>query len=226
MLGDGSRYGINLEYLVQERPDGIAQSFILGENFIGNDNVALILGDNLFYGKNFKDLLIKTVSKSIGATIFATKVDDPNKFGVVTFNEDNIATSIIEKPKKPLSNYAVTGLYFYDNNVVEIAKTLTPSSRGELEITDINNIYLNNKELSVQKLESEFIWLDCGTYDSLLSSSQYVKSIQEQLDVKIGCLEEIAYDNDWISDNDLEFAITKHKNADYGKYLRNIYGNK
>ena len=199
LLGDGSSLGMNLDYAVQESPDGLAQAFIIGEEFIGNDKVAMILGDNIFSGYGFKDILKKAVAKESGATVFGYYVDDPERFGIVEFDESGKAISIEEKPEKPKSNYCVTGLYFYDNRVVEYAKNLKPSKRGELEITDLNRIYLENGELDVALLGKGFTWLDTGTQESLVDATNFVYTVETHEHRKIACLEEIAYKNGWIS---------------------------
>ena len=220
MLGDGSRYGIKLSYKVQEKPKGLAQAFTIGEEFIGSDNVAMILGDNIFYGNGLQAKLqnaIKNTEKGL-ASVFGYHVPDPERFGVVEFDKNGKAISIEEKPKAPKSNYAVTGLYFYDNRVVEYAKSLTPSARGELEITDINNMYLKNNELSVEVLGRGYSWLDTGTFDSLNDASNFVRSAQKNGQM-IACLEEIAYINGWI-DADVVKQIGESMNKNiYGKYL-------
>ena len=222
VLGDGSDYGISLSYKVQEFPAGLAQAFIIGEKFIGNDKVSLILGDNIFYGQGFSDIL-KDVSKvDKGATIFGYKVKDPNRFGVVEFDKDNKILGIEEKPSVPKSNYAVTGLYFYDNQVVEMAKSLRPSTRGELEITDLNNLYLEQNELHLEIFGRGFAWLDTGTPESLLQASQFIQAIELNQAVKVACLEEIAYKMGYIDICKLIKSVDNFKNNEYGKYLLNI----
>lgn len=221
LLGNGSEFGITIEYVVQESPDGLAQAFILGEDFIGDDNVALVLGDNIFFGQGFTDILTSATSRNSGATVFGYQVKDPERFGVVEFDEDNNVLSLEEKPSKPKSNFAVTGLYFYDNSVVEKAKNLKPSARGELEITDLNKNYINNG-LHVELLGRGFAWLDTGTHDSLLEASQFVQTIEHRQGYKIACLEEIAFNNGWMSKEDL---ITKGNaliKIQYGQYLLDI----
>jgi len=219
LLGDGSDWGIKLEYKVQPSPDGLAQAFILGEEFIGDDNVALILGDNIFYGHGFTPLLKKAASLKQGAVVFGYQVKDPERFGVVEFDNNKKAISIEEKPTKPKSNFAVTGLYFYDNDVVQIAKSIKPSSRGELEITSINEEYLKRDKLKVELLGRGFAWLDTGTHDSLIEAGQFVQTIEHRQGYKIACLEEIAYNNGWIDKKKvLEIAKPLSKNG-YGQYL-------
>lgn len=219
LLGDGSQFGVNFNYKEQPSPDGLAQAFILGEEFIGNDSVALVLGDNIFYGQGFSPTLKEVSKKEKGATVFAYRVKDPERFGVVEFNEEYKALSIEEKPKNPKSNYAVTGLYFYDNKVVEYAKNLKPSARGEYEITDLNNIYLKNEELNVELLGRGFAWLDTGTHQSLLQASQYVQTIEENQGVKIACLEEIAFRMGFLTKEQITEKAMQFKNNDYYKYI-------
>ncbi|MGG3284300.1 glucose-1-phosphate thymidylyltransferase RfbA [Paenibacillus solani] len=219
LLGDGSKLGISISYAVQPKPDGLAQAFIIGEEFIGADRVALILGDNIFYGQGFTEMLIRAASRSNGATIFGYRVKDPNRFGVVEFDTQQRVLSIEEKPKSPKSPFAVTGLYFYDNEVINIAKTIKPSERGELEITDINNIYLKNKKLTVEILGRGFAWLDTGTHESLLQASHYIETIEKRQGLKVACLEEIAYLMGYISKNELIKIGNQMNNNDYGKYL-------
>lgn len=222
LLGDGSDWGINLGYKVQSSPDGLAQAFILGEEFIGDDSVCLILGDNIFYGHGFTPLLKNAASLKDGAVVFGYQVKDPERFGVVEFDKDKKAISIEEKPTKPKSNFAVTGLYFYDNDVVEIAKNVKPSERGELEITSVNQEYLKRDKLKVELLGRGFAWLDTGTHDSLIEAGQFVQTIEHRQGYKIACLEEIAYNNGWIDKQKvLEIAKTLSKNG-YGQYLYDL----
>ena len=226
LLGDGSSLGMNLDYAVQESPDGLAQAFIIGEQFIGNDKVAMILGDNIFSGYGFKDILKKAVAKESGATVFGYYVDDPERFGIVEFDGAGKAISIEEKPEKPKSNYCVTGLYFYDNKVVEYAKSLKPSKRGELEITDLNRIYLEKGELDVALLGQGFTWLDTGTHESLVDATNFVCTIETHEHRKIACLEEIAYRNGWISKEKVLEAYELLKKNEYGKYLKDVLDGK
>ena len=226
LLGDGTQFGLNLEYAVQPSPDGLAQAFIIGEKFIGNDPVAMILGDNIFHGHGLKNHLKSAASKAKGATVFGYYVDDPERFGIVEFDKNGKAISIEEKPQKPKSNYCVTGLYFYDNDVVEYAKNLKPSARGELEITDLNRIYLEKGELDVKLLGKGFTWLDTGTHESLVEATNFVYTIETHQHRKIACLEEIAYLNGWISDEKLLKAYEIFKKNQYGKYLKDVYDGK
>lgn len=222
LLGDGSRYGIQLTYAVQPSPDGLAQAFIIGEEFIGADPVCLILGDNIFYGQHFSDNLRAASTRLQGATVFGYHVSDPERFGVVEFDSAGKALSIEEKPLKPKSSYAVTGLYFYDNQVVEIAKKIKPSERGELEITDVNRAYLELQTLNVEMLGRGFAWLDTGTHDSLLEASHFVHTIEQRQGLKVACLEEIAYHNDWITAAQLGEQAEALKKTGYGQYLQKL----
>ncbi len=225
LLGDGSQFGIELSYVEQPSPDGLAQAFILGEEFIGDDSVALILGDNIFYGLGFPGTLqntVRRIEENGGATVFGYKVKDPERFGVVEFDKTGKAISLEEKPLNPKSDYAVTGLYFYDNKVVEYAKSLKPSPRGELEITDLNKIYLEKDMLTVEKLGRGFAWLDTGTHQSIIQASQYVQTIEENQGIKIACVEEVAYRMNLLTRDDLIAKAEKYPNNDYFKYLRTV----
>ena len=226
LLGDGKEIGIKLSYKVQPSPDGLAQAFILGEEFIGNDDVCLILGDNIYYGQGFSEKLKRASEQQVGATVFGYYVNDPERFGVVEFDNSGKALSIEEKPEKPKSNYAVTGLYFYDNRVVEIAKNIKPSHRGELEITDVNNVYLQQGGLNVELLGRGFAWLDTGTHDSLIEASQFVQTIEHRQGLKVACLEEIAFNNDWITVDELKERGEFFKKTGYGQYLLKLYQEK
>ncbi|MGY3727767.1 MULTISPECIES: glucose-1-phosphate thymidylyltransferase RfbA [Cobetia] len=219
LLGNGDQYGLRLEYAVQPSPDGLAQAFIIGEQFIGDDSVCLVLGDNIFHGQHFSEQLKRAADQSSGATVFGYLVQDPERFGVVEFDEDGKAISIEEKPVNPKSPYAVTGLYFYDNDVVEIAKAVKPSERGELEITSINNAYLERGDLRVERFGRGFAWLDTGTHDSLLEAGQYVQTIEHRQGLKVACLEEIAWVNGWITDDQLSYIANSLKKTGYGQYL-------
>ncbi|SUB98681.1 glucose-1-phosphate thymidylyltransferase RfbA [Proteus penneri] len=219
LLGDGSQFGISLTFAIQPKPEGLAQAFIIGEEFIGNDSVCLVLGDNIFWGQGFSPKLIKAANKKNGATIFGYEVQDPERFGVVEFDDNFNAISIEEKPKKPKSNFAVTGLYFYDNHVVDIAKNIEPSKRGELEITTINQIYLQKNKLSVELLGRGFAWLDTGTHDSLLDAGVFVETIEKRQGFKIACLEEIAYKRKWLTEKQIYKIANEYKKNSYGQYL-------
>ena len=224
LLGDGSEFGIKIEYAIQPNPDGLAQAFLIGEDFIGDSNVALVLGDNIFYGQNFTANLKAAVSKISGATIFGYRVKDPKRFGVVDFDNNGKVISIEEKPMQPKSNFAVTGLYFYDNDVIEIAKSIKPSSRGELEITDINNAYQNRGTLKVELLSRGFAWLDTGTHNSLIEASQFVQMVEHRQGLKVACLEEIAFHQGWIKKDKLLKQAHALKKTSYGEYLARVAG--
>ena len=223
LLGNGDDLGVKLSYKVQPSPDGLAQAFILGEEFIGDNNVCLVLGDNIFYGQSFSQQLRRATEQEAGATVFGYYVSDPERFGVVEFDQDGKALSIEEKPNHPKSNYAVTGLYFYDNQVIEIAKNVQPSHRGELEITDINNAYLERQQLNVELLGRGFAWLDTGTHDSLLEAGQFVQTIEHRQGLKVACLEEISYYNGWIDDAKLLERANFFKKTGYGQYLLKLH---
>ncbi|MBQ0795295.1 glucose-1-phosphate thymidylyltransferase RfbA [Zhongshania sp.] len=222
LLGDGSQFGINICYEEQPSPDGLAQAFTIGADFIGNDNVSLVLGDNIFYGQHFSDNLKSAVSKDSGATVFGYHVTDPERFGVVEFGDDGKAISIEEKPLKPKSAYAVTGLYFYDNDVVDIARSIKPSPRGELEITDVNLSYLKRGDLNVEVLGRGFAWLDTGTHDSLIDAGQFVQTVEHRQGLKVACLEEIAYRQGWVSADQLIKQGEMLKKTGYGQYLLRV----
>lgn len=224
LLGDGSHFGIQLSYAEQASPDGLAQAFIIGEEFIAKDSVCLILGDNIFYGQGFSPKLKQIATRSAGATVFGYQVKDPERFGVVAFDQNNKAISLEEKPEKPKSNYAVTGLYFYDNDVVEIAKQVRPSPRGELEITSVNQAYLERGDLNVELLGRGFAWLDTGTHESLLEASSFVQTIEHRQGLKVACLEEIAFNNDWISKEVLKEQGQALSKNGYGQYLLRLAG--
>lgn len=222
VLGNGKFFGVKFSFATQEKPNGLAEAFIIGKKFIGKDSVALILGDNLFYGESFSPRLIAASKLNIGATIFASPVSDPSSFGVVEIDSNNVASSIEEKPSNPKSNLAVTGLYFYDNSVIDIAKTIKPSSRGELEITSINNAYLDKNQLRVEILGRGFAWLDTGNHDSLLSASKFVETIESRQGYKIACLEEIALRNGWLTKNQIKKAPAFSRSNNYSRYLQKI----
>lgn len=221
LLGDGKQFGINLSYRIQPSPDGLAQAFIIGEEFIGDDSVALVLGDNIFSGLDIKKIK-KSIKNIYGSMIFAYHVHDPERYGVVEFDEEYNVVSLDEKPTLPKSNYAVPGLYFYDNNVIQIAKKIKPSWRGELEITDVIKDYLDRNMLKVHILERGTAWLDTGTFESLMQASHYVQSIEERQGLKIGCIEEIAYTNKWINKSELIYFAEKYHKNNYGKYLKSL----
>jgi len=222
LLGDGQELGIDISYTVQPSPDGLAQAFIIGEEFIGDSNVCLVLGDNIFYGQGFTPLLRQAVNRQKGATVFGYQVKDPERFGVVAFDEDKRAISIEEKPTQPKSNYAVTGLYFYDNDVIEIAKKVKPSDRGEVEITTVNQMYMERGDLNVELLGRGFAWLDTGTHESLLEAAQFVETIEKRQGYKVACLEEIALNNGWLTKQQVaEIGQSMSKNA-YGQYLMSL----
>ena len=222
LLKDGSQFGVSIDYIEQQRPEGLAQAFLIGETFIGKENVCLVLGDNIFYGQHFTEKLERASKKELGATIFGCFTKQPERFGVIEFDANGKALSIEEKPPNPKSDFAVTGLYFYDNQVIEFAKSLKPSSRGELEITDLNNIYLKESNLDVEILGRGFTWLDTGTFDSLLEASQLVQTVQKSQGLKIACLEEIAFKKNWIDLEQIRSQANKLKNSPYGEYLKNI----
>lgn len=225
LLGDGSQFGVKFSYKEQPSPDGLAQAFVLGEAFIGNDDAALVLGDNIFYGGGFSGKLkrvVQNIKNNGGAAVFGYPVKDPQRFGVVEFDNDGKVLSIEEKPQNPKSNYAVTGLYFYDNRVVEYAKNLKPSARGELEITDLNNIYLHNGNLNVELLGRGFAWLDTGTHHSLLQAGQFVQTVEENQGIKIACLEEVAFRMGYVTKEDLHKVVDKYNNNEYYNYIKNM----
>ncbi|MDO6678414.1 glucose-1-phosphate thymidylyltransferase RfbA [Shewanella sp. 4_MG-2023] len=222
LLGNGERFGIQLSYAEQAAPEGLAQAFIIGEQFIGDSNVALVLGDNIFYGQNFTEKLKQATAKASGATVFGYHVSDPARFGVIDFDDKGIALSIEEKPTVPKTNFAVTGLYFYDNEVVSIAKRITPSARGELEITDVNMAYLAKKALTVDILGRGFAWLDTGTHDALLEASHFVQTIEKRQGLKVACLEEIGFINGWLSVDELAQQAQFHQKTAYGTYLSQL----
>lgn len=226
LLGDGGQFGLSLSYKVQPSPDGLAQAFILGEAFIGKDAVAMVLGDNIFHGHGLEKRLRAAANVTSGATVFGYYVDDPERFGIVEFDKNGRAVSIEEKPEKPKSNYCVTGLYFYDNRVVEYAKNLKPSKRGELEITDLNQIYLEQGDLNVTLLGQGFTWLDTGTHESLVEATNFVKTVEQHQHRKIACLEEIAFRNGWISENELRKTYELMKKNQYGEYLLDVLNGK
>ncbi|MDC3123537.1 glucose-1-phosphate thymidylyltransferase RfbA [Gammaproteobacteria bacterium] len=222
LLGDGSDFGLHLTYAEQPSPDGLAQAFLIGEEFIGDDSVCLILGDNIFYGYGFSAMLRTAVDRVSGATVFGYHVHDPERFGVVEFNAEGKVLSVEEKPAQPKSNYAITGLYFYDNRAVEIAKGINPSHRGELEITDVNRAYLESGELNVSLMGRGFAWLDTGTHDSLMEAGQFVQTIERRQGLKVACLEEIGYRNGWLSEGRLAIQAQKLEKTGYGQYLLRV----
>jgi len=223
LLGNGSNFGIELDYAIQPKPEGLAQAFLIGENFIGSSRVAMILGDNIFYGQHFSDHL-KAATLRDTATIFGYQVKDPERFGVVEFDTEGNVVSIEEKPKSPRSNYAVTGLYFYDNEVIDIAKSIVPSKRGELEVTDVNKVYHKKGKLKVQTLGRGFSWLDTGTLDSLIEAGQFIQTVEKNQGLKVACLEEIAFNQGWIPVDSLSSQANKLANTSYGKYLKKLLG--
>lgn len=222
MLGDGKEFGVNLSYAVQHSPDGLAQAFIIGEEFIGSDGVCLVLGDNIFWGQGFTHILKSAASRNSGASVFGYQVKDPERFGVVSFDENRTVISLEEKPEKPQSNFAVTGLYFYDNDVVEMAKKVKPSHRGELEITTLNQMYMDRGDLNVELLGRGFAWLDTGTHESLLEAAMFVETIEKRQGYKIACLEEIAWNNGWLSNEQVMQTAKALSKNNYGKYLADL----
>ena len=225
LLGDGSKFGISIEYAIQEKPDGLAQAFLIGSDFIDKSDVALALGDNLFHGQQLVSKLKAANSRTVGATVFAYPVNDPTRYGVVKFNEDGLALNIEEKPKSPKSNFAITGLYFYDNSVIDLARSLEPSDRGEYEITDLNKFYLKNNLLNVEIMGRGMAWLDTGTFDSLHEASSYVKTLEHRLGLLIGSPEEVAWRQRWICDDKLKSLSEELINSEYGKYLYKLVKN-
>ena len=226
LLGDGSAWGLEISYAIQERPEGLAQAFIIGDQFIGNDTACLVLGDNIFYGAGMGEKLVRAASRKTGATVFAYHVEDPERYGVVTFDKNDKPVEIVEKPKNPQSPWAVTGLYFYDNRVVDIARSIKPSARGELEITDVNRAYLESGELSVERLGRGYAWLDTGTHDSLIEASEFVRTVQKRQGIQIACLEEIALQNRFIKEEDVLERARVFKNSTYGQYLLSLIDNR
>ena len=226
LLGNGKNFGINISYEIQKKPEGLAQAFIIGEKFIEKSSVCMVLGDNIFYGQGFSTILEKAISRTSGATTFAYQVKKPENFGVVEFDSNQKVISIEEKPIKPKSNYAITGLYFYDNDVIEIAKKIKPSKRGELEITSINQMYLDNNKLNVELLGRGFAWLDTGTHESLLEASSFIQTIENRQGLKVACLEEIAYNQGWLNKNEVSVIAQKLHQNNYGQYLLSVIGEK
>lgn len=225
LMGDGSAWGLEITYAIQERPEGLAQAFIIGDKFVGNDSACLVLGDNIFYGAGMGEKLVRAASQPRGATVFAYHVEDPERYGVVTFDQNDKPIEIVEKPKEPKSPWAVTGLYFYDNRVVDIAKSIKPSARGELEITDVNKAYLEMGELAVERLGRGYAWLDTGTHDSLIEAADFVRTVQKRQGVQIACLEEIALQNGFINEEDVLERARVFKNSTYGQYLMSLIDN-
>jgi glucose-1-phosphate thymidylyltransferase len=222
LLGDGSKWGIKISYAVQHEPNGLAQAFVIGRDFVGGDDVALILGDNIFYGANLTEKLVAATLPKWGATVFAYHVEDPERYGVVSFDRDGRATSIEEKPATPKSNWAVTGLYFYDNSVLDITASIKPSARGEYEITDVNRVYLERGTLSVEKLGRGYAWLDTGTHDSLIEAAEFVRTVQKRQGIQVACLEEIAFNKKFITPDHLKAAVKAFEKSDYGKYIEKL----